>query len=126
MRALLRRCGYDYAMELPLGAVIGVVRCVGCVFTDDANQDTFDASDPAVEFGLLRPGKWVWVCVDAAVLPQPVPLRGKLGLFKISSSLLAGVASSYAPERHEIPQFDPTTRVCANRRRGVPGGAQSG
>ena len=86
MRRVLRRCGYDYAMELPRRVVLGVVTVADCLFVTEDNRELFDPGDPAVIFGLIQPDRWVWVCTNARRLPQPVPLVGHLGVFDLPES----------------------------------------
>lgn len=55
--------------ELPRGALLGVVEVV------DVTQDHVS---PWAE-----PGQWHWVFANPRALPEPVPMRGKLGLWDI-------------------------------------------
>jgi hypothetical protein len=87
MRPYLRHCGNDFAMELPRAALIGVVHLVDCVYVTSCGE--LDACDPAVIFGLARPGRWAWHCTNPKVLDRPIPLRGRLGVFHVPDEFVA-------------------------------------
>jgi hypothetical protein len=88
MRGFLRRTGHDYPFELPLRALLGTVQVVSCVLVTDENRLEFPEDDPAVYFGLLQPGRWVWTCTDARPLSQPLPMAGRLGIYPIPDIIL--------------------------------------
>jgi hypothetical protein len=88
MKALLRRSGCDFAFELPTRAVLGTVTLADCFHLTEGNRDRLDPEDPAVQFGLLRPGRWAWVCTDPHAFAHPVPMAGRLGVFDIPEALL--------------------------------------
>lgn len=90
MRAVLRRCGYDYAMELPIQAAVGTVTLTDCLPATRDILALFDPDDPAVVFGRIQVGCWVWVCRDPQALASPVPMAGRLGVHSIPNSLIPG------------------------------------
>lgn len=88
-RAVLRRAGVDYAMELPTRAVVGSVRLADCLYVTRDSLTLFDPEDPAVRFGLIQPGSWAWVCTAHHALSRPVALPGRLGIYPIPNDLFA-------------------------------------
>jgi hypothetical protein len=83
MRRLLRGCGYDFALELPRQAILGTVTLADCIYVTETNQHLFDPGDPAVVFGLVRPGQWAWICSNHHTLARPVPMAGRLGVYAV-------------------------------------------
>src|SRR5262249_5824579 len=75
-RSLLRGAGAD-PDRLPLGAVVGGAALVDCVLAEE-----LDAVPPRGRLlGDYQPGRWVWRLVNAVAWPEPVPARGRLGVF---------------------------------------------
>lgn len=64
--------------DLPLGMVIGTVDLVGCIPTTEVG----DISDQERAFGNYDEGRFAWLFENAQALPEPVPARGKLGLWR--------------------------------------------
>jgi hypothetical protein len=87
IRSRLQASGYDYAIELPLQALVGTVTLVDCRQITAANRGRFNPNDLAVQFGLLQPGLWVWICTNPQRLGKPVPCAGRRGLFPVSDSI---------------------------------------
>jgi len=74
--------------ELPRGEVVGGVRLVECVPTDDPALDvTFDDE----LLGDYSPGRWAWITRKPYRLPEPIPARGRQGLWTPSADLVAEV-----------------------------------
>ena len=91
-------------VNMPLGAVIGVVDVVAAYQTHDRHggirftepgfdlgaRDSGDGTGrllvPPVEraFGDYRPDRWVWLCSRPAAFKEPVYMRGAMGLFEVS------------------------------------------
>lgn len=63
--------------ELPRSALLGMMRVVRCSRSTDLHL----AGDPWV-FRHGEPG-WFWEIDAVRVLPEPIPLHGSLGLFKL-------------------------------------------
>jgi hypothetical protein len=89
------------AKALTLGAFIGVARLVGVVFErklDGAwpNYHRLNGASKAILDPLpldlqarIRPwwrGPWGWLLEEAVLLPEPIPMRGQQGLWRISGS----------------------------------------
>ena len=68
---------------LTYGAIVGAVDLIDCVKVG-ALPITAAASPHAI-------GPWCWMLANAQYLIEPVPLRGKLGLFRPDSFTLARV-----------------------------------
>ena len=57
--------------ELPLGAVLGVVRVVECLRMERVNPTTQE-----VAFGDYEPGRYAWRLELVESFPEPIPARG--------------------------------------------------
>ncbi|HEX4214728.1 MAG TPA: ASCH domain-containing protein [Candidatus Dormibacteraeota bacterium] len=64
-------------VEIPRGALIGMVDVVGCVRDSPSRW--------------ARPAQWHWELARPWPLPRPVPLRGRLGLFEVDVEGLDGL-----------------------------------
>ena len=64
---------------LPLGAIVGHVRLVDCIQMTAAWIETIGKKERA--FGHYEVGRWAWLLADAELLPQPIPARGRLGIW---------------------------------------------
>jgi hypothetical protein len=65
--------------DLPRGAVIGSVELYDCRHFDDLPEDFDDG-------GFANPGCYCWLLRDARPLAKPVPMSGRLGIWKIPAS----------------------------------------
>lgn len=72
--------GHLYPGDLPRGVILGTARITGCWST---NRDELVAKLPASEraFGFYGPDRWMWGLDRAQVFPEPIPAKGKLGLW---------------------------------------------
>ncbi len=91
-RSLLRAGGVADWSDLPRGAVVGAVELTGCVRVEDLPPP----EEPEASLGDFAPGRWVWHVRRALRLPQPLPARGRLGLFDADLSLTL-------PEEEAVP-----------------------
>src|SRR5260370_39412575 len=91
-RSLLRAGGVASWSDLPLGAVIGAVELTGCLRVEDLPPP----EEPEASLGDFAPGRWVWHVRRALRLPQPLPARGRLGLFDAD-------LSPTPPEEEAVP-----------------------
>ena len=64
---------------LPLGSVVGVGVVTGFYRAEDIAPNL---SPPEVVFGDYSPGRWAWRIEDVEALPEPVPARGKQGIWE--------------------------------------------
>jgi activating signal cointegrator 1 len=63
----------------PLGAVVATATLVDCVRTEVV-RDSLTPEERA--FGDYGDGRWAWKFEDVARLPQPIPAKGALGLWR--------------------------------------------
>ena len=65
--------------HLPLGVVVG-----GGVITGFYRTEAIAPSLPRPElvFGDYSPGRWAWRIEDVVALPEPVPARGRQGIWE--------------------------------------------
>lgn len=67
--------------DLPLGAIIGTVELVGCqVMT---GEEYMQMSRKELAFGDWSEGRYAWALKNPKVLPEPIPYKGALGLWKV-------------------------------------------
>ncbi len=76
-RLLLQQAGYFDWTCLPVGVVLGVVDLVACVSTAEVP----DLDPTERELGDFGPGRWAWQLARPRRLVEPVPCRGRLGVF---------------------------------------------
>ncbi len=66
-------------LDLPLGAVLGIVRIVDCEPTE-AVIDRI--SDREATFGNYGPGRWAYRAETVEIFPEPIPCKGAQGLWE--------------------------------------------
>lgn len=89
--------GNHWGMDLPRGALIGVVRLVRCVSTDTmpiGHQSTDD-----YECGDFSPGRYAWARANFQVFASPIPYRGQQSVFDVPDSILPAITALPRPER---------------------------
>ena len=77
-RVLLEAAGYQTAADLPLGCVVATCNLVR-VHRIQLGTDVPCAERP---FGNYAIGRYMWVIENVVALPEPVPAKGALGLWK--------------------------------------------
>lgn len=65
----------------PRGVVLGIVELLDCVRVEEMDAP----SETERTVGDFAPGRWAWLLAEARPLPQPVSVRGRLGLFEIDN-----------------------------------------
>lgn len=83
--------GHHWGLELPRGALIGIVRLVGCTRTEDmpiGHQSTDD-----YECGDYSPGRYAWCRASPVIFDEPIPYRGQQGFFEVPDSILPALAA---------------------------------
>jgi hypothetical protein len=80
LRALLREAGYDDWTDLALGAILGTVELTECIPVEDLPE----LSELERFMGDYSPGRWAWLLSAARRLPEPIPCRGRLGVFDLA------------------------------------------
>ncbi len=74
--------------NLPYGAVILTCNLVDCVKVEQTDgmmawlEHGYIADNYEYLFGDYTPGRYAWILEDVNPLPEPVPARGKLGLWE--------------------------------------------
>ena len=68
--------------DMPAGVIIGVVDLVDCV------------RDSGSEWA--EPDSWHWVLANPRPLPEPIPAKGKLGLWNVEPG--DRIAASFSPQ----------------------------
>lgn len=81
--------GGHWAMDLPTGALLGVVNVVACKRTEDVLPLVPDAAErDDFECGDYHPGRFAWQRSDYRVFERPIPYRGMQGLFDVPNDVL--------------------------------------
>jgi hypothetical protein len=79
--------GGDWALDLPTGALIGMVNLVDCLPTQTFSGDAA-ASDDDRECGDFAPGRFAWKRDEFRLFDQPIPYRGRQGIFSVPDELI--------------------------------------
>jgi hypothetical protein len=66
--------------QLPRGVILGTVQLVACVRFEDLPREF--AGDPYAE-----PGGWCWILDEPRLFSEPVPCKGRLGLWPAPANL---------------------------------------
>lgn len=77
---------------LPLGAIVAVARLTNCVSTGNGTESLFSSQMPEPKsdeyaFGDYSPGRYMWMLSDVIALPEPIPWKGALNLWKLPDGL---------------------------------------
>ena len=78
--------GHHWGLDLPRGAIIGVVKLVACKPTVMLLKDAA-ASDDDRECGDFSDGRFAWERKEFCVLPNPIPYRGQQRMFTVPNEL---------------------------------------
>lgn len=70
-----------YWRDLPTGAIIGHVDLIDMVRTEDLLR-SLRISEIEHEYGDYGPRRWGWITDSPVLLPEPIPAKGSLGLWK--------------------------------------------
>ncbi len=81
---------YWAAKPLPLGAIIGTVQLVDCEPITDEMEYFLLAKERA--FGDWAPGRYAWKLENPRALPEPIPCKGSLGLWRLPTDLEGQIA----------------------------------
>lgn len=75
--------GGHWGMELPTGALLGVVNLVACKSTN-----VFQPTGDDLVCGDYSPDRFAWERGGFRLLPRPIPYRGAQGFFNIADDLM--------------------------------------
>lgn len=64
---------------LPRGVLLGTVTLVDCLRVELLRLEELSRQEEY--FGNYSPGRWAWRLAEPVLFPEPLPLRGQLGLF---------------------------------------------
>ena len=70
--------------SLPFGAIVATCTLVGCYEIAGPYVDIYRrnyAAEHEYDFGDYTHGRYAWVLTDVVALPEPVPARGRQGLW---------------------------------------------
>lgn len=71
------------AGQLPRGCILAVARLDDCLPTGGIQLP----GEPERSFGDYTPGRFAWYLSQVQRLPQPIPARGALGLWRVTGAL---------------------------------------
>lgn len=79
----------DYSLrDLPLGKVVAVVR-----FLEAHKTDHTTVSDEERCYGDYTPGRFTWRTDEVFKLPEPIPVKGALGVWTLPDEITRHIAS---------------------------------
>ncbi len=84
---LTEEYGSRWAVDLPSGALIGVVELTDCKPTESIPRCEISIDD--FHCGDFSPGRYAWKRGGFRLLQQPVPYTGRQGFFNVPAELLA-------------------------------------
>lgn len=76
--------GYKNLSELPLGKIIALAKLIDC---DSTNSWTPAQGSREYEFGDYRPGRWAWKLIKPTILPEPITIKGQLGIWRLPTPI---------------------------------------
>lgn len=90
----LKRHGIEKPKDLALGALVGFVKLVDVVQTEELhNTDgSFRHESKEEMFGDFRPGRFGWAMGTPVKLVKPIPYQGKLGMFEVPNDVFPAEA----------------------------------
>jgi hypothetical protein len=81
-QSALRKAGYESAVQLPRGVVLGTVQLIDVLPTECLDQSRLSPMELA--FGDFSPGRFAWKLANPVRLLEPVSCQGRPGIFEIS------------------------------------------
>ncbi|AUB34205.1 PUA-like domain [Nostoc flagelliforme CCNUN1] len=83
--------------ELVFGAVVAIADLTDCILMTE--EFISQQSETELKCGLWEPGRYAWKLENIQILPEPIPARGKQGLWNIELPFaLAQPAAGIAPQ----------------------------
>jgi hypothetical protein len=84
--AAMFKCGFGTAEvdpSIPLGRILGTANLVGChVMTKASIAAVREKRPQEIDLGDFRPGRFMWMLGDVVKFPEPVPAKGKQGIWE--------------------------------------------
>ncbi|OPX87759.1 MAG: ASCH domain protein [Pelotomaculum sp. PtaB.Bin104] len=88
-QAMLYNAGINSKNKLPLrfGSILCICRLVDCVKVEQTDglmawlERGYVANDYEYSFGDYTPGRYAWILNDVRRLPEPIPAKGRQGLW---------------------------------------------
>jgi activating signal cointegrator 1 len=85
--------GHHWGLELPRGALIGMVNLIACERTEDVYSPKEFHSSDNYECGDFSAGRYGWRRGKFKVFDQPIPYRGQQGMFEVPDNILPKIAA---------------------------------
>lgn len=82
--------GQHWGLEIPFGALVGMVNVVECVRTDQFPASYDDTEDG--KCGDFYPGRYAWRRGEFRRFAKPIPYKGAQGFFDVPDSVFADAA----------------------------------
>jgi hypothetical protein len=94
-RAVWAKHGVTSLDQIPLGQVLSIARLVDVVRTETVLDvaRALPLLPYELDFGNYGPDRWAWIFEEALALPEPVPVRGSLGLYTLPEDVVAAIAA---------------------------------
>jgi activating signal cointegrator 1 len=83
-QSILQAAGFESWADLPLGVVLGTVELSACQRVNELSA----INGVELALGDYRSGRWAWLLENAQALPEPIPWKGKRGVYDIPDSVL--------------------------------------
>lgn len=78
--------GHHWGLEIPFGALIGMVNLVDCVCVETLPQEHRESDD--YQCGNFSAGRYAWRRSEWKVFDRPIPYKGAQGFFNVPHSVL--------------------------------------
>lgn len=85
---LLEKHGIAHTSELGWGAIIATATLIACHPTSYDFWKTLHGNEQEVMLGDFSGGRYAWELRDVRLLPEPIPARGKPGLWDFDDALI--------------------------------------
>lgn len=96
-RTCLQQAGYRKASDLPLGAAIAMVDLIDIL---PVEQVVGKIDGRELAFGNYQPGRFAWELANLLSFPNPIPMRGRQGLWTLAQDELALIPNPINFWRH--------------------------
>ncbi len=90
--------------DLPMGAIVAVVRIAGCIRTEGFRVPTRESA-----WGDYSPKRFAWILEDGYRLTTPIVCPGKLGLWTVPDDIVAQIRADVRLNRKDAATC-PTTK----------------